>query len=242
MQFLHRLLKKNSSSVKIRLIVRSHFRLKVRNIAYYEEAMRHSSVLDGDTSGKNSNERLEFLGDAVLDLSIAAYLYHKDKEAAEGLLTQRKSKVVSRKYLNLLGKQIGLEDLLDVKMRREDIRQNMLGNAMEALIGAVYLDHGYSRTNNSLIKLMKRFGLDEKIYETTDFKSKLHHWAQKELRTLSFKVIREFMQDGENAFEVEVFAEEESLGSGEGSSKKIAEKNAARMGWKKVFDKGVPSY
>ena len=242
MQFLHRLLKKNSSSVKIRLIVRSHFRLKVRNIAYYEEAMRHSSVLDGNTSGKNSNERLEFLGDAVLDLSIAAYLYNKDKEAAEGLLTQRKSKVVSRKYLNLLGKQIGLEDLLDVKMRREDIRQNMLGNAMEALIGAVYLDHGYSRTNNSLIKLMKRFGLDEKIYETTDFKSKLHHWAQKELRTLSFKVIREFMQDGENAFEVEVFAEEESLGSGEGSSKKIAEKNAARMGWKKVFDKGVPSY
>ena len=242
MQFLHRLLKKNSSSAKIRLIVRSHFRLKVRNIAYYEEAMRHSSVLDGNTSGKNSNERLEFLGDAVLDLSIAAYLYHKDKEAAEGLLTQRKSKVVSRKYLNLLGKQIGLEDLLDVKMRREDIRQNMLGNAMEALIGAVYLDHGYSRTNNSLIKLMKRFGLDEKIYETTDFKSKLHHWAQKELRTLSFKVIREFMQDGENAFEVEVFAEEESLGSGEGSSKKIAEKNAARMGWKKVFDKEVPSY
>ena len=241
MQFLNRLLKKDSYSGKIRLIVRSHFRLKVRNIAYYEEAMRHSSVLDGDSSGKKSNERLEFLGDAVLDLSIAAYLYNKDKEAAEGLLTQRKSKVVSRKYLNLLGKQIGLEDLLDVKMRREDIRQNMLGNAMEALIGAVYLDHGYSRTNNSLIKLMKRFGLDEKIYETTDFKSKLHHWAQKELLTLSFKVIREFMQDGENAFEVEVFAGEESLGSGEGRSKKIAEKNAARMGWKKVFDKGVPS-
>jgi ribonuclease-3 len=241
MQFLHRLLRKDPSSGKIRSIVRSHFRLKVRNIAYYEEAMRHSSVLDGDTSGKNSNERLEFLGDAVLDLSIAAYLYNKDQEAAEGLLTQRKSKVVSRKYLNLLGEQIGLEDLLDVKMRREDIRQNMLGNAMEALIGAIYLDHGYSRTNNSLIKLMKRFGLDEKIYETTDFKSKLHHWAQKELLTLSFKVIREYMQDGENAFEVEVFAGEESLGSGEGRSKKIAEKDAARKGWKKVFDKGVSS-
>jgi len=241
MQFLHRLLRKDPSSGKIRTIVRTHFRLKVRNITYYEEAMRHSSVLDGDTSGKNSNERLEFLGDAVLDLSIAAYLYNKDKEAAEGLLTQRKSKVVSRKYLNLLGEQIGLEDLLDVKMRREDIRKNMLGNAMEALIGAIYLDHGYSRTNHSLIKLMKRFGLDEKIYETTDFKSKLHHWAQKELLTLSFKVIREFMEDGENAFEVEVFAGEESLGSGEGRSKKIAETNAARKGWKKVFDKGVSS-
>tara|TARA_B100000780_G_scaffold256320_1_gene205413 strand:- start:6803 stop:7444 length:642 start_codon:yes stop_codon:yes gene_type:complete len=211
----------------------------VRNISYYEEAMRHSSVLDGDSTGNKSNERLEFLGDAVLDLSMAAYLHNKDKDAAEGLLTQRKSKVVSRKYLNLLGKEIGLEDLLDVKMRREDIRQNMVGNAMEALIGAVYLDHGYSRTNNSLIQLMKRFGLDEKINETTDFKSQLHHWAQKELVSLSFNVVREYMQDGENAFEVEVFAGEESLGSGEGRSKKIAEKNAARQGWKKVFDKGV---
>jgi ribonuclease-3 len=217
------------------------FQLKVRNISYYQEALRHSSVLDGDTSGKESNERLEFLGDAVLDLSVAAYLYHKDKDATEGLLTQRKSKVVSRKHLNLLGKEIGLEDLLDVKMRREDIRQSMVGNAMEALIGAVYLDHGYRKTNDSLIKLMKQFGLDQKIYETTDFKSKLHHWAQKELLTLSFKVIREYMQDGENAFEVEVFAGEESLGSGEGRSKKIAERNAARMGWKKVYDKEVPS-
>ncbi len=239
MKLFHRLLRTYSSSHGIRSVVRSHFRLKVRNILYYEEAMRHSSVLDGDSTGNKSNERLEFLGDAVLDLSMAAYLHNKDKDAAEGLLTQRKSKVVSRKYLNLLGKEIGLEDLLDVKMRREDIRQNMVGNAMEALIGAVYLDHGYSRTNNSLIQLMKRFGLDEKINETTDFKSQLHHWAQKELVSLSFNVVREYMQDGENAFEVEVFAGEESLGSGEGRSKKIAEKNAARQGWKKVFDKGV---
>lgn len=239
MKLFHRLLSTYSSSHGIRSVVRSHFRLKVRNISYYEEAMRHSSVLDGDITGNKSNERLEFLGDAVLDLSVAAYLHNKDKDAAEGLLTQRKSKVVSRKYLNLLGKEIGLEDLLDVKMRREDIRHNMVGNAMEALIGAVYLDHGYSRTNNSLIQLLKRFGLDEKINETTDFKSQLHHWAQKELVSLSFNVVREYMQDGENAFEVEVFAGEESLGSGEGRSKKIAEKNAARQGWKKVFDKGV---
>lgn len=239
MKLFHRLLSTYSSSHGIRYVVRSHFRLKVRNISYYEEAMRHSSVLDGDSTGNKSNERLEFLGDAVLDLSVAAYLHNKDKDAAEGLLTQRKSKVVSRKYLNLLGKEIGLEDLLDVKMRREDIRHNMVGNAMEALIGAVYLDHGYSRTNNSLIQLMKRFGLDEKINETTDFKSQLHHWAQKELVSLSFNLVREYMQDGENAFEVEVFAGEESLGSGEGRSKKIAEKNAARQGWKKVFDKGV---
>jgi len=241
MKFLHRLLRKDSSAEEIRSVVRTHFKLKVRNISYYQEALRHSSVLDGDTSGKESNERLEFLGDAVLDLSVAAYLYHKDKDATEGVLTQRKSKVVSRKHLNLLGKEIGLEDLLDVKMRREDIRQSMVGNAMEALIGAVYLDHGYRKTNDSLIKLMKQFGLDQKIYETTDFKSKLHQWAQKELRTLSFKVVREYMRDGENTFEVDVFVGGDRLGGGKGSSKKIAEKNAAREGCKKVFDKDLSS-
>jgi ribonuclease III len=241
MKLLYRLLRKDSSIEGIRSVVRSYFKLKVRNISYYQEALRHSSVLDGDTSGKESNERLEFLGDAVLDLSVAAYLYHKDKNATEGLLTQRKSKVVNRKHLNLLGKEIGLEDLLDVKMRREDIRQSMVGNAMEALIGAVYLDHGYHKTNVSLIQLMKQFGLDQKIYETIDFKSKLHQWAQKELRTLSFKVVREYMRNGENTFEVDVFAGGDRLGGGQGSSKKIAEKNAAREGCKKVFYKGVSS-
>ena len=105
-------------------------------------------------------------------------------EAQEGLLTQRKSKIVSRKNLNLLGEFIDLEILLEVKMRREDIRPTMVGNAMESLIGALYLDFGYVRTNKALINLLKRFGLDEKIHETTDFKSQLHHWAQKQRVTL----------------------------------------------------------
>ena len=112
MQFLHRLLKKNSSSAKIRLIVRSHFRLKVRNIAYYEEAMRHSSVLDGDTSGKNSNERLEFLGDAILGFVIADEIYQKFPEADEGIMSRLRAKLVNRESLSAVALELDLSDEL----------------------------------------------------------------------------------------------------------------------------------
>ncbi len=121
-------------------------------------------------------------------------------------------------------------------MRREDIRANMVGNAMEAMIGAIYLDHGYRRTNMALVKLLKRFGLDEKIHETTDFKSQLHHWAQRSRVTLSFQVVKESIENGENVYEIEVFADDNCIGSGVGRSKKIAEREAARKGWRHVFE------
>jgi ribonuclease III len=235
MQLLRRFFENDTSDGRIKRLVRNHFGLRVKNIAYYKEAFRHSSILDGDYSGMKSNERLEFLGDAVLDLSVAAYLYSMDPEAQEGLLTQRKSKIVSRKNLNLLGEFIEIEVLLEVKMRREDIRPTMVGNAMESLIGALYLDFGYVRTNKALISLLKRFGLDEKIHEITDFKSHLHHWAQKQRVTLSYNVVKEFIVDGENGYEVEVFADDSCIGSGTGRSKKIAEREASRMGWQNVF-------
>ncbi|HHZ81513.1 MAG TPA: ribonuclease III [Flavobacteriales bacterium] len=236
MQFLKRFLIGDKTDKDIRALVRKHFRLRVKKIFYYKKALRHSSVLDGDTTGKKSNERLEFLGDAVLGLSVAEYLYKQDESAQEGALTQRRSKIVSRKNLNLLGSKIGLEDLLEVKMRREDIRANMVGNAMEAMIGAIYLDHGYRRTNMALVKLLKRFGLDEKIHETTDFKSQLHHWAQRSRVTLSFQVVKESIENGENVYEIEVFADDNCIGSGVGRSKKIAEREAARKGWRHVFE------
>ena len=236
MQLIRRFFKNDTSDNAIRNLVRKHFGLRIRNISYYKEALRHSSILDGDNSGMKSNERLEFLGDAVLDLSVAAYLYSMDDEAQEGLLTQRKSKVVSRKNLNLLGEFIGLEVLLEVKMRREDIMPTMVGNAMESIIGALYLDFGYLKTNKALINLLKRFGLDEKIHEITDFKSQLHHWAQKNRVTLKYNVVKEFIVNGENGYEIEVFADDSCIGSGTGRSKKIAEREASRMAWRHVFE------
>ena len=130
----------------IRTLVRREFGLRVgQQRRAYDEALTHSSMLDGDKTGLKSNERLEFLGDVVLDMTMANYLYRAFPDAQEGELTKRKSRIVNRKNLNLLGKNMGLHHLIQAKMRREDIHDSMVGNALEALIGAIYLDHGFKK-------------------------------------------------------------------------------------------------
>jgi ribonuclease-3 len=237
MGLLGRLFGRENRSDGIDNLVKTHFKLKVKTRRYYDEAFRHSSAIDGDVKGKKSNERLEYLGDAVFDLCVAHYLYKSDKSAQEGLLTQRKSRVVNRKNLNRIGKAIGMEDLLDVRMRRDDIRSNMVGNALEALVGAIYKDHGYEKTYKSVVRLLKTHGIDQRIHETTDFKSKLHHWAQVNKIDLKFEVIREYHESGEGKYEVEVLADGERIGLGSGRSKKIAEHDSARRGWRTIFER-----
>ena len=237
MGLLGRLFGRENRADGIDSLVKTHFKLKVKTRRYYDEAFRHSSAIDGDVKGKKSNERLEYLGDAVFDLCVAHYLYKSDKSAQEGLLTQRKSRVVNRKNLNRIGKAIGMEDLLDVRMRREDIRSNMVGNALEALVGAIYKDHGYEKTYKSVVMLLKAHGIDQRIHETTDFKSKLHHWAQVNKIDLKFEVIREYHESGEGKYEVEVLADGEIIGLGSGRSKKIAEHDSARRGWRTIFER-----
>ena len=223
----------------ITILVRREFglRARARNRSAYEEACTHSSMLDGDKTGLKSNERLEFLGDVVLDMTMAHYLYRNFPEAQEGELTKRKSRIVNRKNLNLLGKKMGLHHLIKAKMRREDIHDTMVGNALEALIGAVYLDHGFDKTRNALLAMLKRHGLEDQVNETRDFKSKLHHWASKRKKKLTFEVIRDDSNGGEERYEIAAKVNGEMLGIGVGRSKKLAEQEAARRAWKKVFDR-----
>lgn len=223
----------------ITTLVRREFglRARTRNRGAYDEACTHSSMLDGDKTGLKSNERLEFLGDVVLDMTMAHYLYRNFPEAQEGELTKRKSRIVNRKNLNLLGKKMGLHHLIKAKMRREDIHDTMVGNALEALIGAVYLDHGFDKTRNALLAMLKRHGLEDQVNETRDFKSKLHHWASKRKKKLTFEVIRDDNNGGEERYEIAAKVNGEMLGIGVGRSKKLAEQEAARRAWKKVFDR-----
>lgn len=220
-------------------LVRREFglRARARHRSAYDEACTHSSMLDGDRTGLKSNERLEFLGDVVLDMTMAHYLYRNFPEAQEGELTKRKSRIVNRKNLNLLGKKMGLHHLIKAKMRREDIHDTMVGNALEALIGAVYLDHGFYKTRNALLAMLKRHGLEDQVNETRDFKSKLHHWASKRKKKLTFEVIRDDSNGGEERYEIAAKVNGEMLGIGVGRSKKLAEQEAARRAWKKVFDR-----
>ena len=220
-------------------LVRREFglRARARHRSAYDEACTHSSMLDGDKTGLKSNERLEFLGDVVLDMTMAHYLYRNFPEAQEGELTKRKSRIVNRKNLNLLGKKMGLHHLIKAKMRREDIHDTMVGNALGALIGAVYLDHGFYKTRNALLAMLKRHGLEDQVNETRDFKSKLHHWASKRKKKLTFEVIRDDSNGGEERYEIAAKVNGEMLGIGMGRSKKLAEQEAARRAWKKVFDR-----
>ena len=221
----------------ISTLVRREFGLRVRQRKVYDEACTHSSMLDGDKTGLKSNERLEFLGDVVLDMTMANYLYHNFREAQEGELTKRKSRIVNRKNLNLLGKNMGLQHLIRAKMRREDIHDTMVGNALEALIGAIYLDHGYKKTQRAVLLMLKHYGLDEQVNETSDFKSQLHHWATKRKKDLAFEVMRDDDSAGDDRYEIAAKVNDEVMGIGVGRSKKLAEQEAARRAWKKVYDR-----
>ncbi len=216
-------------------MLRKEFGLRIRNQSFYDEALRHASMLDGDTSGRKSNERLEFLGDAVLDLVVAGFLFKQFPAEQEGALTQRKSKIVNRKTLNLLGTKLGLPRFITSKMRRSDVQESVVGNALEALIGAVYLDHGFETTRSAVLHMLRKHGAIDKIHETVDFKSNLHHWAQRNKLTLEFRVAREH-SDG-SGYDMEVRIGGKVMGTGFGRSKKDAEQVAARQAWKAVYDR-----
>ena len=224
-----------NSSHPIRELVRREFGLRVRKMELYAEALTHSSILEGDATGLRSNERLEFLGDSALGLVISSFLHQSFPEEQEGPLTQRKSKIVSRETLNVVGEKMQLRPLILSKIKEDDIHATLLGNALEALIGAIYLDHGYAKMSAAVIRMLGNHGVDLKTQEAIDFKSKLHRWAQREKATLSFKVFREYHAEGKTCYDIDVIVNGMKQGSGSGNSKKVAEQNAARIALQTLF-------
>jgi ribonuclease-3 len=220
-------------------LVKREFGLRIKVRSHYDEALTHASLLDGDETGLKSNERLEFLGDRALDLAVATYLFDSFPDDQEGALTQRKSKIVNRKTLNLLGERMGLPAFIRSKMRRKDIQDSVVGNALEALIGAIYLDHGYLKTSKAVLRMMKRHGADEKVHQTMDFKSKLFHWSQTQKKEIDFRVVSESSSEGESNYVMEVLVDGRVFGEAKGKSKKEAEQAASRVAWKAVFDRGL---
>lgn len=202
----------------------------------YLLAFRHSSAAEKDKTGfKNSNERLEYLGDAILDSIVANHLYHKFPQLSEGDLTKMKSKIVSRKNLNVIGRSISLPDQLELRLGKQPVHQSIVGNAFEALVGAIYLDQGYEATERIMLKVLKKNGLNKRVHVDVDFKSKLHEWCQQNRKRLRFEVIREVQDAGRSLYEVEVFIDKKSYGSGTGKSKKGAEQAAARRACTHIF-------
>jgi len=197
-------------------------------VGLYELAFIHKSASLSDSKGNPLNyERLEYLGDAILGVIIAEFLYRQYPDRNEGFLTKMRSKIVNGDHLSLLTQQMGLNRLLDSRIQNEQANRHILGDTFEALIGAIYLDKGYRRTRRFVLKrvVKKHIDLVELEKNETNFKSQLIEWAQKSRKEITFYTDIEpydpthfisFVSIGDTLF-----------GSGTGVSKKEAEQNAA---------------
>jgi len=221
--------KRNKKDIQlIRFIIKT-FGYRPKNLSYFYEALTHKSISNKSSTLK-SNERLEFLGDAIFDAVIANYLYDKFPEEDEGYLTKLKSKVVSRKSLSSIAERIQLRKHIIYQKGRSIKISTLEGNALEALIGAIYLDSGYQAVHKTVNHhiFRKYVDLTTLLEEEIDFKSKLFIWTQKNKLILDFKVVTE-ENKGENwLYKVEVEINSQTYGLGTGTSKKIAEQAAAQ--------------
>ncbi len=201
------------------------------NRKLYELAFVHksASIKLADESLVN-NERLEFLGDAILDAVVSHYLFEIYDHRDEGFLTKIRSKIVNRENLNSLAEKVGIDRLLISNVNQSITGRNLYGNALEALIGAIYLDKGYNFTKKYLVRRVIHHHLDLKELEKTeiDFKSLVIEWAQKHKREIRFCSSDQF-DEGDKLlhFFVKLLIDEQPVGSGEGLSKKEAEQHAS---------------
>ena len=209
-----------------------------RNIRFYEQALLHKSTSIRSEKGRPlNNERLEFLGDAILDAIVGDIVYKHFEGRREGFLTNTRSKIVQRETLNKLAVEIGLDKLVKYSTRSSSHNSYMYGNAFEAFIGAIYLDQGYERCKQFMEKkILKNYiDLDKMSRKEVNFQSKLIEWSQKTKMEVSFELIEQFLdQDYNPMFHTEVRIESLSAGTGTGYSKKESQQNAAQMALKKI--------
>ena len=204
------------------------------NPQLYHLAFLHSSLA---AESNMSNERLEYLGDAVLSLVVADFLFQKFPFRDEGYLTDLRSKMVSRNNLNNIAYKMGIEELLQYNKSDSFLsRKSISGNALEALIGAVYLDHGYVGAKSFILKKLIAQHMDIEDLETSEFnyKSKILEWAQKNDVKIEFVVLDEKRTQRHSLYKVALMIDGNESGIGEDPSKKNAEKKAAKEGFAKL--------
>ncbi len=205
---------------------------KPKNPLIYQLAFRHTSASkESNFKGfRESNERLEFLGDAVLGLIVGEYLFKKYPFKDEGFLTEIRSRIVNRESLNILGRKLGLENLIESDGNKNFHRTSLLGDAMEAFIGAIYLDKGFKFTQKFVISklLSNHFNLEEVISNNTNYKSSILTWAQAEGKKVEFVIVEEKGKNHSREFVAQVLVDTEIISHGNGWNKKKAEQDASR--------------
>ena len=202
------------------------------NIQYYKQALMHKSIGRKEKGKPVNNERLEFLGDAVLDAVVGHIVYRHFPGKREGFLTNTRSKLVSRETLGRLAKEMGVLDLILSNGRNSSHNSYMGGNAFEALVGAIYLDRGYDACMRFMEKkiLKEVINIDKVAYKEVNFKSKLIEWGQKNRVNLEFALLaQEKDENGSPKFKYEVVLEGVKGEKGEGYSKKEAQQLASKL-------------
>lgn len=197
------------------------------NIALYELALCHRS---NNANATENNERLEFLGDAILGAIIGEHLFTKYPTKPEGYLTDMRSKIVNRKTLNQIALKIGLKSIMKFNEQDFHLRNSLIfGNALEALIGAIYIDKGYAKTRTFLRNRILLPFVDIELLEgiEVNMKNRLIGWASRQGKTIDFIVLEEKLEKGRKKFKIGVMYEEEIIASSIAGNKKEASKIAA---------------
>lgn len=208
-----------------------------RNIEIYQQALLHKSSSVKAKGRLLNNERLEFLGDAILDAVVADIVYKRFEGKREGFLTNTRSKIVQRETLNRIAVQIGLDKLIKYTTRQSSHNSYMCGNAFEALVGAIYLDRGYETCKLFMEeRIIKPYlNLDKLSRKEVNFKSKLIEWGQKNRFLIEFNLLEQSVDEEQNpVFETQVVVEQVPAGQGKGYSKKESQQEAAHETLNKI--------
>ena len=210
-----------------------------RDISIYKQALMHKSVGKRNDKGKPlNNERLEFLGDAMLDAVVGYIVYERFPGKREGFLTNTRSKLVSRDTLGKLADEMGLKRLILSSGNSNSHNSYVAGNAFEALVGAIYLDHGYEGVRRFMENriLSQLINIDKVAYKEVNFKSKLLEWSQKNRVRLEFRMVKQGVdkESSSPVFNFQVYLEGVAGESGKGYSKKEAQQQASEATLKRL--------
>lgn len=219
---------RNQSDRELTSFIAKKFGYKPKRLRLFKRALTHKSYSNTKPKVK-SNERLEFLGDAVIDLIVAEYLYENFPDKDEGFLTKVKAKIVNRKMLANIGAEVGLSKFLLYKTGRSIRLSTLEGNAFEALVGAIYLDANYETAKKAFTSHIIRnyINLTEVLEQEIDFKSALLIWGQKNKLEISFQIIEEASKANNFHYTSRVIINDKEWGMGKGLSKKEAEQQAS---------------
>lgn len=229
-----------NTNEQLSIFIKKTTGLTPQNLNFYTTAFTHKSMGLKDKAGNPiSYERLEFLGDAILGAVIAEYIYNEVPHGDEGYLTKMRSKIVSRDHLNELGMDFGLIDLAQTQVPTANFGLNVHGNLFEALVGAIYLDKGYNRTKNFIMRKVVKPYVDIPKLEgkVISYKSLLIEWCQKHKKTFKYHTYEDTGVNEVRHFSVKLSIDDRVVAKARGTSKKKAEEKASKRAYFVFQDK-----